>query len=564
MDHYDIAIVGAGVSGASIARRLSSYSVSVALLDKEADVSFGTSKANSGIIHGGFHHNKRYLKARLEIQGAGMYPQLHRELGFPYKRSGVVVAAFTPEEMVTAEHLYRQGVENDSAGIELCGGDRIRDLEPKLARGRNRRALRACRRDHRAVPLRLRARGERRGERARGVAPVRGHGDRVECRFVRRARRRRSEIEADFVVNAAGLYADAVSRIAGAESYEIHPRKGEYHLLDRRTPACPDRVVFPVPTPVSKGMLVIPTVEGTVLLGPTADPVENKDDLATDADRLREIVSSAKQLVPSVSATDIITSFSGLRPTLEDGDFFIAESEAVPRFIQVAGIQSPGLTAAPAVGEMVKDLLKAAGCTLTEKSSFAASLPPVRRTRVMPDEEIGSVWEASHDEGSVVCRCETVTREEIRRAIAAGHTTLDGIKFYSRASAGRCQGAFCTPRILEIVAEETGPRSPRYPSADPEASSSTGPCRVHRTSASAQIGPSADPNGLQSGWTRSSSAAARPGWRRRASSPRAGSSRSSSIVSVPWAACSASAYTTGSASTSTARSSPAPSTPSGT
>ena len=132
MDHYHVAIIGAGVSGAAIARRLAAYDITVTLLEKEADVSFGTSKANSGIIHGGFHHNRNYLKARLEIQGAGMYSQLHRELGFPYKRCGVVVAAFTPEELVTAEHLYRQGVENDSAGIELCGADRIRELEPKL------------------------------------------------------------------------------------------------------------------------------------------------------------------------------------------------------------------------------------------------------------------------------------------------------------------------------------------------------------------------------------------------------------------------------------------------
>ena len=258
------------------------------------------------------------------------------------------------------------------------------------------------------------------------------------------------------MVNAAGLFADTVSSMFHAESYEIHPRKGEYHLLDRRTVACPQRVIFPVPTPVSKGMLVIPTVEGTVLLGPTADPIEDKEDLTTSRDRLQEIVSSAQRLVPSVSATDIITSFSGLRPTLEGGDFTIRESESVPGFIHVAGIQSPGLTAAPAVAEYVKDILKEIGCTLTEKHHFTATLPPVRRTRVMGDEELVSRWEASRDEGSVVCRCESVTREEIRQAIAAGHTTVDGIKFYSRASAGRCQGAFCVPRILEIIGEETG------------------------------------------------------------------------------------------------------------
>lgn len=456
MDHHTVAVVGAGVSGAAIARRLSAYSIPVVLLEKEADVSFGTSKANSGIIHGGFHHNRRYLKARLEIQGAGMYPQLHRELGFPYRRNGIVVVAFTPEEMVTAEHLYRQGVENDSAGIELCSAARLHDLEPKLhpdAIGGLHAPAGGIIEPYRFVFALVENAEEN------GVSVLRQFEvtsiDRASDAFeIASADGRR--VKADFVVNAAGLFADRVSTLAGAESYEIRPRKGEYHLLDRRTVACPTRTVFPTPTPVSKGMLVIPTVEGTVLLGPTADPVDDKTDVATSAPHLREIVASAQQLVPSVSAADIITSFSGLRPTLEDGDFRIEESKTVPGFIHVAGIQSPGLTAAPAVAELVKDLLKAAGCTLTERRSFVAQLRPVRRTRVMADDEIRSAWEASHDEGSVVCRCETVTREEIRRAIAAGHTTLDGIKFFSRASAGRCQGAFCVPRVLEILAEETG------------------------------------------------------------------------------------------------------------
>ncbi len=456
MDHFTVAIVGAGVSGAAIARRLSAYDIKVALVDREADVSFGTSKANSGIIHGGFHHSLRYLKAQLEIQGAGLYPQLHRELGFPYRRCGIVVAAFTNEELITAEHLYRQGVENDSAGIELCGADRIRELEPKLHQdviGGVYAPAGGIIEPYRFV-FALVENAEQ-----NGLTVLRDFevidGSRTADRFTLHAGDGR-RISADFVINAAGLYADELSRVFGAEQFTITPRKGEYHLLDRRTPACPRRVVFPVPTSVSKGMLVIPTVEGTVLLGPTADPLDDKEDLTTSRDRLSEIVASAQQLVPSVSASDIITSFSGLRPTLPDGDFMIRESDVVPGLIHVAGIQSPGLTAAPAVAEYVKDLLKSAGCTLTEKPRFSGHLPAVRRTRTMDDAELTTSWEANHDAGSVVCRCETVTREEIRDAIAAGHTTVDGIKFYCRASAGRCQGAFCIPRMLEIIAEETG------------------------------------------------------------------------------------------------------------
>ncbi|TFH06294.1 MAG: NAD(P)/FAD-dependent oxidoreductase, partial [Spirochaetales bacterium] len=425
MDRYDIAIIGAGVSGAAIARRLSAYQASVVLLEREADVSFGTSKANSGIIHGGFHHNRKYLKARLEIQGSGMYPQLHRELGFPYRRCGIVVAAFTPEEMNTAEHLYRQGVENDSAGIELCSADRIRGLEPLLHSdviGGLYAPSGGIIEPYRVV-FSLVENAEANGVEVRRDFQVVSGKSGATGFEIRSSGGDR--LRAKCVINAAGLYADEVSRIFGAENYVIIPRKGEYHLLDRRTLACPSRVVFPVPTPVSKGMLVIPSVEGTVLIGPTADSTDSKTDLGTTGARMHEIIASAQRLVPLVSPADVITSFSGLRPALESDDFYIEESRSVPRFIHVAGIQSPGLTAAPAVAEYVKEILKGTGLTLTEKPRFSASLPPVVRTRQMDDSDLQQRWNEDHDEGRVVCRCETVTRAEVRRAIHSGHQTLD-------------------------------------------------------------------------------------------------------------------------------------------
>lgn len=456
MDRFDVAVVGAGVSGAAVARRLSQYEISVALVEREVDVSFGTSKANSGIIHGGFHHNRKYLKARLEIRGADMYPQLHRDLGFPYRQCGIVVAAFSREQQVTVEHLYRQGVENGAPGIELCSADRMRDLEPKLhpdVVGGLYAPAGGIIEPYRFVFALVE------NARANGLTLVTGFdvvsGTARDEGYVLTSADGR-ELWAQFVVNAAGLYTDAVSRAFDAESYQIRPRKGEYHLLDRRTNASPDRVVFPVPTTVSKGMLVIPTVEGTVLLGPTAEEMEDKEDRSTDARSMQDVVRSAQQLIPSVSEQDIITSFSGLRPTLEGGDFFIAESSRRRGFIHVAGIQSPGLTAAPAVGEYVKDLLKAAGCRLTEKPSYHSTAPEVRRTRLKTDDEINTDWKRDADAGTIVCRCESVTRQEVVEAIRAGHTTVDGIKFYSRATAGRCQGGFCLPRILAIISEETG------------------------------------------------------------------------------------------------------------
>jgi len=458
---HDVAIVGAGVCGAAIARTLSRYRLSVVLLDKEADVSFGTSKANSGIIHGGFHHAAGLLKTRLEVEGAGMFDRLHRELGFPFRRCGILVAAMHPDEMRAVEHLYQQGVANGAPGIELCSRDRILALEPKLspeavgglyapAGGiiEPYRFVFALVESARANGVRLETGFE--VTRAASVTdPV--SGDRHWLVGAADGRTIRSR----YVINAAGLHADAVSARFGAEEFTITARKGEYFLLDRLAAGRPSRVVFPVPSTVSKGMLVIPTVEGTTLIGPTADPVPDKDDRATTARQLALIVASARSLVPAISERDVITSFAGLRPVLDE-DFFIRLSARVPGFVQVAGIQSPGLTASPAIAEYVKDLLLRDGLELTEKSDYQARLEPPIRARDLSLEERAALVAKNPAYGNVVCRCEEVTEAEIVEAIRHGHTTLDGIKFYTRAQMGRCQGGFCTWRIINILMRETG------------------------------------------------------------------------------------------------------------
>ncbi|MDR3248500.1 MAG: FAD-dependent oxidoreductase, partial [Treponema sp.] len=366
---YDVAVIGCGVSGANIARRLSVYNIKVAILEKAADVSFGTSKANSGIVHGGFHHNKKYLKARLELQGNLMFDQLHRELDFPFKRCGIIVAALHEDEMKSVEQLYTQGVENGVIGIELCSRERILELEPKLspdtvgglyAPGGGMiepyrfvfALVESAMKNgvHLYTNFKVTA-----ASYDAGVWTVRAEDGRA--------------VKTRYVVNSAGLYADQVSAAFGGEEFSIKARKGEYFLMDRLTKARPERVVFPVPTSVSKGMLVIPTVEGTVLVGPTADPVDDKADYSTTSVRLEEILESGKAMVPSLSRNDVITSFAGLRPYLEE-DFYIEPSKKAPAFVQVAGVQSPGLTASPAIGVYVKDLLKGMGLSLTEKTQW--------------------------------------------------------------------------------------------------------------------------------------------------------------------------------------------------
>jgi glycerol-3-phosphate dehydrogenase len=457
-DDYDVAVIGCGVSGANIARRLSAYQIKTAVLEKAADVSFGTSKANSGIIHGGFHHNKKYLKARLEIQGNLMFDQLGRELDFPFRRCGIIVAALHDDEMKTVEHLYMQGVENGVIGIELCSRDRILDLEPKLspdAVGGLYAPGGGIIEPYRFV-FALVESALKNGVHLYTdfqVSAAAHEGD-AAGRWTVRGKDGRT-IGARYVVNAAGLFADEVSRIFGGEEFTIKPRKGEYFLMDRLTRARPDRVVFPVPTAVSKGMLVIPTVEGTVLVGPTADSVEDKTDYATTAEHLERILDSGKTMIPSLSRSDVITSFAGLRPCLGE-DFYIEPSKKVPAFVQAAGIQSPGLTASPAIGENVKNLLKDMGLNLTEKSGWDPLVKNRPRSRELSPFELDALIAEDPAWGNMVCRCENVSEAEIVQALRLGHDTLDGVKYFTRAQMGRCQGGFCTYKIIKIIMRETG------------------------------------------------------------------------------------------------------------
>ncbi len=456
MKEFDVAIIGAGVSGASVAWQLSKYRLKTALLEKCADVGFGVSKANSGIVHGGFHHSKSTLKARLELQGNLMFEQLQYQLDFPFKRNGILVVAFSEEEMETVRVLFRQGKANGVRNLELCGRDRLLQLEPKLSPDvvggfyvPNGGTIEPYRYVFALVE------GAKKG------------GVELFTNFKVAESEREGEywqiksadgetIRARYVVNAAGLYADEVSKIFGAEEFTITPRKGEEYLLDRHTQASVSKVIFPVPSKVSKGILVIPTVEGTIMIGPTAEMVQDKEDVGTSSDNLHRILTQVKHMISGISVNDVITSFAGMRPTMPGDDFYIDISGKAPHFIQVAGIQSPGLTASPAIGEYVKDLLKKDGLVLVEKDCPKTVLPEFKEIRHMTPEEIDAKFADAPAYAHVVCRCEKISEAEIVEAIRRGHTTLDGIKFYTRSGMGRCQGGFCTEKIIKIICRETG------------------------------------------------------------------------------------------------------------
>lgn len=453
---YDTAVIGAGTTGAAVAWQLGRYDVRTIVIDKAADCGFGVSKANSGIIHGGFHHSTTSLKAKLEIEGNLMIDAMQKVLHFPYERTGILVVAYSDEEMETVEKLYKRGLANGLKGLELCSRERTLELEPKLqdnAVGGFYAPNGGTIEPYRYV-FALMENAKLNGVEFKPDTEI--VSGKFENGVWQLTDRNGNVIQAKYVVNAAGLFADEVSKACGAEEFTIKPRKGEEYLLDRTSDARPSKVIFPVPTKNSKGVLVIPTPGGTTMIGPTADMVDDKEDVSTTGDHFDKILAMTEKMVKGVSRRDVITAFAGLRPAIEGDDFYIAASEKVPNFIQAAGIQSPGLTASPAIGVYIKDLLKKCGLVLTEKNDIIYENPEHPEIRNLSDERVEALCKENPAYARIVCRCEEITEAEIIDAVRCGHTTVDGVKFHTRAGMGRCQGGFCSAKILEIISRESG------------------------------------------------------------------------------------------------------------
>lgn len=452
--HYDVAIVGGGVVGSAIARELSKYRVRTVLLDKECEVGFGTSKSNSGIIHAGHHSSPDTLKGSLVVDGCRDFPELAKELNFGYRQVGEIVVAKNANEVPTLQMLLERGRKKGVPGLELWDHDHLLADEPNLS--------------HDLVG---------------GLfAPTAGVINPYEYCFnlVENARQNGVELKVDsevlridrrgdifalqtpnelvhahFIINAAGVYAAKIAAMVGLHDFIIRPRRGEEYMLDKRMKGVVRRVIFPVPTGKSKGMLIIPTFDGTIMIGPTAEDQDSFDDVSTTEGSAQKVFDSARSIVPSIHPRDTIAEFAGLRAVSDTNDFIIGTT-SVKGFINVAGIQSPGLTAAPAIARYVRDILGDEGLELSEKLEFEPNVEGIPRFSALSEEERFELIEKDPHYARIVCRCEEVTEREVLDAIDRGGRTLDGLKFRVRAGMGRCQGGFCAWRCMELLGERLG------------------------------------------------------------------------------------------------------------
>ena len=450
---YDICIIGAGVVGGMIARMLSSYNLKICILEKENDVAMGATKANSAIVHAGFDAEEGSLKAKLNVKGSKMMEAVCRELGVKYKRNGSLVIGFDDEDKNTIKALFERGNTNGVEGLEVIDKDRLKDLEPNISDD----AVCALYAPTGAIVCPYELAISAIGNAMDNGADLRLNFDvtnieKVDGGFVISSQN--ETVYAHCVINCAGLYSDKIANLAGDNSFTVYPRRGEYILLDKECGKLVSHTIFRTPSKMGKGILVTPTVDGNLLTGPTSVDIEDKEDKATTEEGFVKIIKEACENVGRTPFNKTITSFCGLRAAGDTGDFIITSPET--RFINVAGIESPGLSASPAIAEYVADMLKEQGVDLSEKAGFNPIRKSMHYFREASIEEKNRIIAENPSYGRIVCRCETVTEGEIVAAIKSNPKPrdLDGVKRRTRAQMGRCQGGFCSPYIIELLAKE--------------------------------------------------------------------------------------------------------------
>ena len=451
---YDVIIIGAGVSGAAAARELSRYNAKVCVIEKEEDVCCGTSKANSGIVHAGFDAMPGTLMAKLNVRGNALMEQLSKDLDFPFKRIGSLVVCRDEADMPNLKALYDRGVANGVPGLRILSKEEVHEMEPNLE-------------DDICAALYAPSAGIVCPFNLNIALAENANVNGVEFKFdtevtdlkksgdIWEVHTNQGVFETKYVVNAAGVYADKFHNMVSEKKIHITPRRGDYCLLDKSAGSHVSHTVFALPGKYGKGILISPTVHGNLLLGPTAIDIEDKEGTNTTREGLDQVIAGANLNVKNIPMRQVITSFAGLRAHEDGHEFIIEELEDAKGFIDCAGIESPGLTSSPAIGEMVAGILKEK-LHLEEKENFIATRKGILDPNTLSKEERVKLIKEKPAYGNIICRCEMITEGEIIDAIhrPLGAKSLDGVKRRTRAGMGRCQAGFCSPRTMEILARE--------------------------------------------------------------------------------------------------------------
>ena len=441
------------MSGSACARELSRYRAKILVIEKEEDVCCGTSKANSAIVHAGFDANPGTWKAKLNVEGSRVMPQLAEELDFHYEQCGSIVLCMTPENLPALHKLYEKGIANGVQGLEIIDQERLRVMEPNVSRD----AVAALWAPTGGIvcPFGLNY-----------ALAENAFSNGVQFRFnteVESVTKTESgwhlettagAFDAKVVINAAGVHAGALHNQVSPDELKIVARKGEYYLLDKQA-SCVSHTLFTLPDHMGKGVLVSPTVHGNTIVGPTAMDIPDYENTATTAEGLADAAQKAGRMVENLPLRQVITTFCGLRAHGDRHDFVIGES--APGFFECAAIESPGLSAAPAIGRHIASLVRDR-LNLQENPDFCGTRKGILNPASMSIEERNALIKEKPAYGQIICRCESISEGEILDAIhrPLGAKSLDGVKRRVRAGMGRCQGGFCAPRVMEILARELG------------------------------------------------------------------------------------------------------------
>lgn len=452
---YDVSIIGSGIIGAAIARELAQYNLKICLIEKNDDVGTGTTKANSGIVHGGYAENPKSIKAKFSSKGNLMYKKLNDELKFGFTQTGSFVIGFNEEDKQKIQELFSYGLANGVPDLQIVDGDFVKSKEPNL--NKDVTVALYCPTAGVTSPYEF-AIALAENAVQNGVV-LKLHTQVTAIQKLTNSfllTTNQGEIATKIIINAAGLHADEIAHMVGLNDFTIKPRQGQYLLFDKNEGQLINSTIFQTPSAISKGILVTRTHHGNLLIGPDATEILDKGFLDTEAQNINDIINTAKRSLPDFNLQRVITCFTGNRAIPSTHDFIIGET-AIKGFINAAGIESPGLTAAPAIAKHIVEVIAMSKqVTLTTKQNFNPYREPYKTVANMQEHDLNQLIKKDCDYGCIICRCETVSLGEIRESLRRNTpvNSLDAVKRRTRAGMGRCQGGFCTPKVMEIISEE--------------------------------------------------------------------------------------------------------------